>query len=63
MELFAGFSDDMIAVYGCIAAFLLCGSLMSLTHVVARRGRETSARVPALARQTVASKPRQRRAA
>jgi hypothetical protein len=36
MELFAGFSDDMIAVCGCIAAFVLCGSLMSLSRFVGR---------------------------
>ncbi|MCC7419937.1 MAG: hypothetical protein IT428_06640 [Planctomycetaceae bacterium] len=33
----SGFSDDQIALFGCMAALLVCGGLMSLSYYLRPR--------------------------
>jgi len=41
MNLFDGFSDDQIAVFGCVAALLSCGVLMLLSGFFRRDNRQS----------------------
>ena len=42
MDLFAGFSDDQLALLGCFGALSLCGVLLMLSSFVGRSRRQSA---------------------
>ncbi|MFK7820134.1 MAG: hypothetical protein AB8G99_15540 [Planctomycetaceae bacterium] len=38
MEVFSGFSDDHVALFGCAVAFVAAGFLMTVSYYIGNRG-------------------------
>jgi hypothetical protein len=56
MEMFAGYTDDALALMGCAAAFVFCGGVMFLSGFANRRRRETNS--PAIVRRPLTREAR-----